>query len=129
MVKPILWLLAVWFLLGWAFTLELDRQTIASQGRTPAPIIDGPKVLRHHKQALTPQPLPPTMQEAEEALLVIGLLGAGLSAFILWRILRAIQFNISVYPQQLRNWQLSFMCRGCGAVFFSPDANTIKPLR
>lgn len=111
-VRPLLWLLLVWFFFGWAFALQFERLSINNPGRGPAPIVDGPKAQRHRRSApVNPSPVLPKEQKehSDEGLLAITLMGAGLSALFLSRFVRALRFNRSAYPQLFQSWQLSFL--------------------
>jgi|GEM_PF-6777691 len=94
------------------------------QRTTPAPIVDGPKVRhRHARQLMTLQPRSAVVaaDHGETLLTMLGI-GLALGGLMFWWLTRSIRYNRTVYPQLYRNWQISFMCKQCGAVFYPPDA-------
>ena len=122
--KLCFWLLIVLFFFSWPFASQVDRFSINNLPNRPAPIVDGLKAPHHRRRAVMTQPAMP-MEQNNQLLAIPAIIGAGISILLIWRLVRAVRFNRSVYPIQLREWQLSFMCRGCGALFRAPDAEDI----
>jgi len=119
--KPLLGLLLVGLFFAPVFAAARD-QISGIERAAPAPIVDGPRVRHHHKITLTQtRPSPATVLSKENLryLLLSGLLLTGL---LLWLLVRAIRFNQTVHPKLMRSWQLSFLCKQCGAIFYPPDA-------
>lgn len=128
--KPVLGMILVALLLAPTIEMAWYKWIAGEQRRsTAAPIIDGPSVRhRHHStaavSAINPAPIKDPSWTGLLYVLGFCLL---LEGVLLWRLVRSARFNWNVHPQLMRNWQLSFLCKQCGAVFYPPDAATIIP--
>lgn len=127
--KPLLGLIFVGLFLAPGFTTAWNLWIEPPQQRSaPVPIIDGPRARHRPHRAMTVQapfsPVKTIVADGEALLCVLGF-GVAIAGLLLWWLARSIRFNRQVYPQLMRNWQLSFMCRQCGAVFYPPDASSM----
>lgn len=129
-LKPLFWLLVVWFLLGGAIA-----STVAAFARGPAPVrtVQTGRRARHRQPGYGPTlPLPPSANPVqanpraqEQIVLVLGGVGALLGFLLLWRAVAAFRWNRRTFPGLLQQWQMAFMCRDCGALFYPPDAHAV----
>lgn len=116
--KPILCLLLVtlWFTPFVVFTWE--QMVGSSPSHVSMTIGDGKR--EHHRQQ-TPAQQMPSVAEYVESVLIVLAFGSTLEALTLWWMARTLRFNRRVYPELLRDWQIRFMCRQCGTIFYPPD--------
>ena len=117
--KPLLCLLLVtlWFAPFYVFAWE---QMVGS-GPSHVPTSIGDSRREHRGQQTQARQMPSVAENVQSVLIVLAF-GATLEALTLWWMVRTIRFNRQIYPELLRDWQLRFMCRQCGTVFYPPDA-------
>ncbi len=120
--KPLVcvFLAALWFTP--AFVVAWEQWVIGTAPHATAPILNGTQ--GHHAKPIPVRPVPTTADHVESLLIILAL-GVTLESLIVWWLVRNIRFNRLAYPGLLRSWQLSFMCRQCGTVFYPPDAANI----
>jgi len=86
--------------------------------QTPSRMVNSSREYLGRQTAITQRP---PVAERVETLLAVLVLGAILEALMVWWLLRTLRFNRDVYPGLLHHWQLGFLCRRCGWVYYSAD--------
>jgi len=116
--KPLLCLLLVtlWFT---PFVMFTGQMVTGRPSHVPTSIGDS---RREQRGQQTQARQMPSVAENVQSVLIVLAFGATLEALTLWWMVRTIRFNRQIYPGLLRDWQLRFMCRQCGTVFYPPDA-------
>lgn len=117
-MKPLLWLVVVWFFFGGAIASTTRGMMSDSDQLHRASIIN----TRIHRSLRNRPPSTHrallTEDQSREIVLIIAAIGATLSVLLIWRTATAIRFNLGSYSQLLKQWQSAFMCKACGAVFY-----------
>lgn len=101
--------------------LALSGSRSISKVKHLAPVTD-----RRHAKSREPlsqqpltAPLPPIPERTVLAIMIVGLVFyGGLAALCARNIRKVKEYNRTVWPQELRRWQFTFMCRACGLVFY-----------
>jgi hypothetical protein len=131
--KPVLLLVAVWLFLGFPIVSVLT--TALRSAASPArPAATGSASLNRGNQTPSSADSLPPAQPISLARTLVSfappvLVLVGLSTYLVWLALDARRFNRTAYPRLLADWQSSFLCNVCGAVFRPPEVEADIPPR
>jgi len=124
--KPLLCLMLVtlWFT---PFLMINYEWMFGNVAQTPSRVVNSSREDTERQAAILRRP---PLAERVQTLLAVLALGASLEAPVVWWLIRTIRFNREVYPGLLHHWQIGFLCRRCGVVFYPQDAGdglTVPP--
>jgi hypothetical protein len=132
--QSVLMLVVVWLFLGFPIVSVLTT-ALRSAASPMRPAVTGGAPPNRGNQTPSADSPPDSLPPAQPISLARTLVSfappvlvlLGLSAYLVWRAIHARRFNRTAYPRLLADWQSSLICKVCGAVFRSPEAEADVP--